>query len=143
MNKLVLFAACSALAACAQERRADPPVENGAAVNVAIDDNAAAPVVAASLAETTWEFTIPGSNKQVRESIDAQGNYIAVAGTEHFDHGTAVMKDGKTCFTSAMNKKGEECWSGAWLAVGQSGVATSDAGEKLTLKRVAYQPLTM
>ena len=29
------------------------------------------------------------------------------------------------------------------LAIGQSGVSTSDKGEKLTVKRVAYVPLTM
>ena len=75
--------------------------------------------------------------------MDAKGNYIANAGAEHFDHGTAVLKDGKACFTSAMNKDGETCWTDPMIAEGQSGETTSDKGEKLTVKRTAYVPLTM
>jgi len=37
----------------------------------------------------------------------------------------------------------EECWSGPSLAIGPSGVATSDTGEKMTIKRTEYVPLTM
>ena len=81
--------------------------------------------------------------KPMVESIDADGNYIANAGTEHADHGTAVMKDGKACFTSAMNDEGEVCWTNPNLEVGQSGETTSDKGEKLTVKRIEYVALTM
>ena len=58
------------------------------------------------LNETTWTCVDPGV--KARESIDASGNYIenAVSG-KHIDHGTAVMKGGKACFTSAMTKDGE------------------------------------
>jgi len=45
----------------------------------------------------------------MQESVDANGNYIITSGAEHIDHRTAVMKDGKACFTSAMTKEGEEC----------------------------------
>ena len=146
MLKLVFTtAAVAMLAACAQERRADPPIENDvAAANVATEDsNMAAPAPLASLSETTWEFVDPKSGKAMRESIDAKGNYITVAGDEHIDHGTARIKDGKACFTSAMTKEGEECWKDPALAVGQSGEAVSDKGEKLTIKRTDYVPLTM
>ena len=144
MRPLILLLAASALGACARERQADPPIENDiVAADVAAGNDAGAASTQPSLARTTWEFTLPGSNKVVRESIDEAGNYVAVVGTEHFDHGTAVMKDGKTCFTSAMNDRGEECWSGTWLAIGQSGIAISDRGEKLTIKRTEYVPLTM
>ena len=105
--------------------------------------NTAAPMTLASLNETTWEFTDTKTKKPVRELVDAAGKYIAVSGTEHMDHGTAVMKDGKACFTSAMTKEGEVCWTDPMLAVGASGETTSDKGEKLTVKRVAYTPLTM
>ena len=150
MHKLVLLAAVVALAGCSQDRAADPAVENdvaaadanGADANLA-DANMAAPVALASLNETSWEFTDPKTKKPMQESIDAAGKYIVVSGKEHIDHGTAVVKDGKSCFTSAMDKDGEECWTDPVLAIGQSGVATSDKGEKLTLKRVAYTPLTM
>src|SRR5438270_5624339 len=60
--------------------------------------------------ETSWSFVDHG--KKVRETIDKDGNYIenAVNG-KHVDHGTAVMKGKKACFTSAMTKEGEMCWT--------------------------------
>jgi hypothetical protein len=147
MHKFVLLTAVAALAACAQERAADPAVENdvnAAAANVAIEDaNLAAPAALASLTETTWEFTDPETKKPIQESIDAKGDYIAVSGKEHIDHGTAVMKDGKACFTSKMDKEGEVCWTDPMLNPGQSGETTSDKGEKLTVKRTDYVRLTM
>jgi len=154
MHKLVLLAAVAALAGCTQERAADPEVENGAAAdaNLAVDNmamdnmadaNMAAPAALTTLSETTWEYIDPKTKKPVQESVDAAGKYITVSGKEHIDHGTAVMKDGKACFTSAMNKEGEVCWTDPRLAVGQSGETTSDKGEKLTVKRTVYVPLTM
>ena len=84
--------------------------------------------------------------KKARESIDADGNYIenAVSG-KHIDHGTAVMKDGKACFTSAMNKDGEVCWTTLphALKIGHSFVTTSDKGQKLKVTRVAYVAMSM
>jgi hypothetical protein len=147
MRKLILVAAVAALAGC-QQQAAEPAedanvaTEANAAEANAADTNAAGTALA-SLNETTWEFTDPETGKPMRESIDATGKYITVSGTEHIDHGTAVMKDGKACFTSAMDNEGEECWTDPKLAEGQSGETTSDKGEKLTVKRVAYVPLTM
>ena len=47
------------------------------------------------------------ASSQSRSTPD--GNYIANAVSgKHIDHGTAVMKDGKACFTSAMTKDGED-----------------------------------
>jgi hypothetical protein len=143
MHKLILVAAVAALAGCSQEQAA-PPAEDA---NVAAEANAAEANVAgtalASLNETTWEFTDPDTGKPIQESIDATGKYISVSGTEHIDHGTAVMKDGKACFTSAMDKEGEVCWTDPMLAEGESGETTSDKGEKIVVKRTAYVPLTM
>ena len=133
-----------ALAAC---NKAEAPAESNAT-----DTNAAettttatptAPTALASINETTWEYTDPDTNKAIRESVDATGNYVSMSGKELVDHGTAVMKDGKACFTSAVNKKGEVCWTDPMLAEGTSGETTSDKGEKLTVKRVAYTPMTM
>lgn len=151
MHKFVMLAAIAALAACSREeapRTEDVNVIADADADSIVDGNTAAgnlavPAALTSLNETTWEFTDPKSKKPMQESIDAAGNYITVSGSEHIDHGTAVMKDGKACFTSAMTKEGEECWADPVLAIGQSGVATSDKGEKLTIKRVAYVPLKM
>ena len=96
------------------------------------------------LNETTWTFVDKGV--KVRESIDASGNYIenAVNG-KHIDHGAAVMKGQKACFTSAMTKEGEVWWTTPRYAlkIGQSFVAKSDKGEKLRVTRVKYLPLKM
>ena len=148
MHKLILLAAAAAIAGCSQEQPAAEPAEDA---NIAMDANAtvdanaadanAAGTALASLNETTWEFTRDG--KPMVESIDAKGNYIANSGSEHIDHGTVVMKDGKACFTSAMTKEPEDCWTNPQVAIGATGETTSDKGEKLTVKRVAYTPLTM
>lgn len=141
MRTFALLAAVAALSACSQGDEAAPANEPSA--EAAANEAVAAPAALASINETSWEFTDPESGKAILESVDADGNYIANAGTEHFDHGTAVMKDGKACFTSAMNDEGETCWTDPMLAVGESGETTSDKGETLTVKRVAYTPLTM
>jgi predicted membrane-bound mannosyltransferase len=121
---------------------------NVAVENVTTESNmAAANMTNASAAalttinETSWEYKHDG--KDMQESIDANGKYITQAGKEHIDHGTAVMKDGKACFTSLMDKKGEVCWTDPKIAVGGSGVTVSDKSEKLPIKRVAYTPLKM
>ncbi|MFP5329113.1 MAG: hypothetical protein ACLGHC_03110 [Alphaproteobacteria bacterium] len=141
MRALICLSAALALAGCNKASEA-PPADN----NMAEEANAAAtaaPAALTTLNETTWEYTDPDTGKPIRESIDASGKYISVSGSEHIDHGTAVMKDGKACFTSAMNNEGEVCWTDPMLAIGQSGETTSDKGEKVTVKRVAYVPLTM
>ena len=90
---------------------------------------------------TSWTYVDPMKKVKARESIDADGNYIenAVSG-KHIDHGTGVMKDGKACFTSAMTKEGEVCWTTPHhaLKIGHSFVATSDKGKKLKVTRIAY-----
>jgi hypothetical protein len=139
--RLTILALTTSLSLIACQKQADtaPPQSN------ATDANAAAPsgTALASLNETSWTFTDKDKNN-VEESVDANGNYIAqTTAGKHLDHGTAVMKDGKGCFTSAMTKDGEICWTDPMLAIGQSGPSTSDKGETLTLTRVAYKPLSM
>ena len=148
MRKIMLLAAVAALAGCQQEKAAAPVEEANMAVNA--DENMATPADAAtagaalaSLNDTSWEYVDAKTKKPVQQSVDATGKYIVVSGKEHMDHGTAVMKDGKACFTSAMTKDGEVCWTDPMLAEGASGETTSDKGEKLPIKRTAYVPLTM
>ena len=97
------------------------------------------------LNETSWTYADKKDGKQ-KESIDADGNYITqtIAG-KHMDHGTAVMKGKKACFTSAMTKEGEVCWTtpGSALKIGHSFVTTSDKGRKLKVTRIAYVKLQM
>ena len=149
MRLTIVTLAALALVSC---NKAEAPVDNAADTNATADLNAAdanaadanaAGTALASINETTWEFTDTKTGKPMQESVDATGKYITVSGKEHIDHGTAVMKDGKACFTSAMDKEGEVCWSDPMLAEGQSGETTSDKGEKLPIKRTAYVPLTM
>lgn len=141
----VVMTSLAVLALCACSKPADNAVAdaNLATVDGNADMNATnmAMPAAFDIKGTSWEFTQKG--KAMQESIDEKGNYIAVSGKEHVDHGTATMKDGKACFTSAMTKEGEVCWTDPKTEVGQSGETTSDKGEKLTVKRVGYVARTM
>jgi hypothetical protein len=96
------------------------------------------------LNNTSWAYVDPDKKVKARESIDASGNYIenAVSG-KHIDHGTAVMKDGKACFTSAMTKDGENCWTTHPTKIGHTMLTTSDKGQKLKVTRIAYVKLSM
>ena len=146
MRLLTLSIAMIALAACQKTEKTTTTVEatNTTEVNVvdANMTNASAPAAAlTTINETSWEFNQKG--KDLQESVDATGKYITVSGKEHIDHGTAVWKGGKGCFTSAMTKVGEVCWTDPMIAEGGSGVTVSDKGENLPIKRVAYKPLTM
>jgi hypothetical protein len=92
---------------------------------------------------TSWMFTDKKLGKVI-ESVDTDGNFIAnTAKGKHLDHGTAVMKDNKACFTSAMTKEGEVCWTTAPVAIGHSLVTTSNKGRKLRVTRVKYVALKM
>ena len=106
---------------------------------------AAAKPAAFQINSTTWTF-VDKKDGKLKESIDTDGNYITnTIGGKHIDHGTAVMKDRKACFTSAMNKDGEECWTTPphALKIGHSFVTTNDKGRKLKVTRVAYVKLSM
>jgi hypothetical protein len=141
----IVMTSLAVLALVACNKPTDTTTENVAEENIMADENAmdanmadanamAAPA-AIQLNETSWQFTDDGKN--ITETIDAAGNYVAWSGDEHIDHGTAVVKDGKACFTSAMDKEGEVCWTAQPVEIGQSIDVTSDKGRKLTVKRVA------
>jgi hypothetical protein len=137
----IVMTSLAALALVACDRPADTTNDmNAADANMSMDANATDANLATpagfQLNETTYEFTREG--KAMTETVDASGNYVTWSGDEHIDHGTAVMKDGKACFTSAMDKEGEVCWTTQPNEIGQSFESTSDKGEKLTVKRIAY-----
>jgi hypothetical protein len=133
MKKFFVISCFAMLAACGS-----PEVEEE---NVAVAE-ADAPAEAMSLNETTWTFT--QDDKEILESIDASGNYIANAGDKHFDHGTYALVDGKQCFTSAMNDEGQVCWTTPpSIEMGEIVDITSDQNEQLTVTRQEYEPLTM
>ena len=132
----IVMTSLAVLALMACGRPAETTTENVAEENMAMDANATVTPAAFQLNETTWEFTREGKN--LTETIDASGAYVAWSGAEHVDHGTSVMKDGKACFTSAMDQEGEVCWTTQPTEISQSMETTSDKGEKLTVKRVAF-----
>ncbi len=133
MKNFLAICSIAVLAACGSPETAEEDV-------AAVDTEA--PAETMSLYETSWTFMM--DEKEILESIDADGNYIANAGDEHFDHGTYEMVDGMQCFTSSMNEEGQECWeTPARIEVGESVDLTSDKGQQLTVTRVEYQPLTM
>lgn len=146
MKKLILLGAVAMLAACNTQEAA--PADNAVVaedLNVTVDANATATnaaMPAMTLLGSSWEFTEDG--KAMQESIDSNGNYITVSGAEHIDHGTYALVDGKHCFTSAMTKEGQRCWTApASVEIGSSADITGDKGEKMTVKRVAYVPRKM
>jgi hypothetical protein len=95
------------------------------------------------LNNTTWTFVEKKEGKVI-ESIDDEGDYITqTAGGKHLDHGTAVMKNGKACFTSKMDKEGEVCWTTSPTRIGHSFTTTSDKGEKVKVTRLKYKALKM
>jgi len=137
----IVMTSLAVLALVACNKPAEPANDmNAVAENVAMEANATdanmAVPAAFQINETSWEFTRKG--KATTESVDSSGNYVAWSGAEHIDHGTAVMKDDKACFTSAMDKEGEVCWTTSPTEIGQSFETTSDKGEKLTVKRIAF-----
>lgn len=141
MRLTIVTLAAVALISCS---KSEAPADNAADANATAETNAdvTATPAAFQLNETTWTFT-DKDGQAIKESIDASGNYIANSGEKHVDHGTSVMKDDKACFTSAMNKDSEVCWTTKPLEIGESFETTSDKGEKLTVTRVAYEPMTM
>nr|WP_294847958.1 hypothetical protein [uncultured Sphingomonas sp.] len=147
MRVVMMSLAVAALCACskpAETPAANADVSMDANMDMNGDMNMDANMVtpaAFDIRGTSWEFTDNG--KAMQESIDDKGNYITTSGTEHIDHGTAVMKDGKACFTSAMNKDGEMCWTDPQLQPDQSGKTVSDKGQALDIKRIDYVAKTM
>lgn len=134
MRIVITSLAVLALAGCGQSTDATNEVAEADA-NMAMEANMATPADF-EIKQTSWEFTRDG--KAIVETVDASGNYVAWSGEEHIDHGTAMMKDGKACFVSAMDQQGEVCWTTAQTDVGQTFETTSDKGETLTVKRIAF-----
>lgn len=131
----------AAVALCAWSSLANAQAAN----TPAAPTKASAPAKAAAfqLNETSWKYTnLDGIKAEM--SIDAKGNYIeqGIDG-KHLDHGTSVMKGDKACFTSAMTKEGEMCWTTKAVEIGQAMDTVNGKGKKLTVNRVAYVPLSM
>ena len=138
MKKLVLLASCAALVSCA-----DSATENAAPVDdVVVDEAVVEDTAGNSVMGTSWSFSEDGT--AYVETIDDNGAYITeTADGEHADHGTAVMKDGKACFTSAMTDEGERCFTVPDHAIGDTITVVDDNGNSLEVTRTEYAELTM
>lgn len=138
MKKFFLLASCAALASCGETA-----TDNAAPTeNIVVDEAAVEEAAANSVMGTSWSFTEDGT--AYVETIDADGNYISeTADGKHADHGTAVMKDGKACFTSAMSDEGERCFTVPDHAVGDTITVVEDNGEELEVTRTEYVELSM
>src|SRR4051794_29634228 len=136
MRLTICLTVALALCACSKPAETPPAADNGVA-----EANATAPATPAGfqLNETAWTFP-DTDGKKVDESVDASGNFVAISGGKRIDHGTAVMKGDKACFTSAEDKQGEVCWTTKATEIGQAFDTVSDKGKKLTVTRVAYTP---
>ena len=127
------------LAGCMKQETPAATANNEASAEA----NAAATPAALELNQTSWTF-VDKKAGNVQESVDANGNYIAnTTAGKHVDHGTAVMNGDKACFTSAMDKEGEICWTAKPIQIGESMDTVSDKGEKLTVTRVPYVAMTI
>ena len=93
------------------------------------------------LNSTSWTYR--EKSQAMQDSIGPDGKYVTHSGAKHIDHGTAVMKDGKACFTSAMTKDGEECFTTKPTAVGGTMHSVSEKGVKHAVTRVPYTPPKM
>ena len=139
----IVMTSLAVLALVACQKPAEPANDmNAVEENVAADENVADANLATpagfQINETSWEFTREG--KAQTETIDANGNYVSWSGSEHVDHGTVKLDGGKACFDSAMDQEGPVCWTTAETAIGETFETTSDKGEKLVVKRIAYIP---
>ena len=93
------------------------------------------------IASTSYFYDYKG--KPMQESVGPDGMYVTHSGATHIDHGTAVMKGSKVCFTSAMTKDGERCWTTHPTAIGGTMKSVSDKGEMMMIHRVKYSPPKM
>ena len=143
MLRLLLPAAALILTSCDSDQ--SPSAGNiGTMADPSSDVNntvAPAPAAQMSLLNTTWEFSDDGKPTVI--TIDRAGAYIENrADGTHVDHGTYVQKDGKDCFTSAMDDEGTSCWTAVpEVEIGATASARADSGQTAVFKRVDYREL--
>lgn len=125
MKKLIAIAGCAILAACSQ---GEAPAEQETVV--AAEEAPAEDSMAGSYDVTASDGSVSTT------TIDADGNYVTTSadGTET-ERGTMVQTNGQTCFNSAVEGSAPDCWTDGEPAADGSWVATSDAGETVTVMK--------
>lgn len=130
MKKLILIASIAALAACSEPAPApEAPAE------------APAPAAEVALAPDgqpgpgTFDITYADGSKGSVTST-AEGTYTGTVGDASIS-GTVANVDGKACFDPEGEDTPAVCWTASAAAADGSWTSTNDAGETVTVKRVA------
>jgi hypothetical protein len=119
MKHYILLAAVSILAACSQQKAAEPAASESAAATA---EAAPAPSPTAG----TYDVSMADGTKGV-SILNADGTYEDQdAGGKTTVKGTWAVKDGKTCFTP--EGKAEECFAESARAADGSFTATDAKG---------------
>ena len=122
MKNLILLAGAISLAACSQSApEAEAPVET-AAVETPVE------VVPAGTYTVTY-----ADGTTATTTITAEGTFSGTRG-DVVSTGSVARVDGKTCFDADGDEEGVMCWTDQTAAADGSWVATSDAGEVVTVK---------
>ncbi|MCJ8190373.1 hypothetical protein [Sphingomicrobium aestuariivivum] len=142
IRHFLIATAVLGLAACGSNEEVDEADNVDMTVapegDVALGDQASA-VAGTPYADTSWEWT-SADGTVMTTSYNADGSYVTTGGGSVQDQGSWTWQDGKICDDSDMDDAADMCWSGPPQAVaeGDSFVATSDGGEDVEVKRVAY-----
>ncbi len=124
MKKLALLAGVAALAACSEAA----PEAEAAPETVEVAETAVG-------GPGTYEVTY-GDGTVVTMTSTEDGKFSSVNGDQTAT-GTVAQVDGKACFDADGDEEGAMCWTAGETAPDGSWVATSDAGETVTVKPVA------
>lgn len=131
MKKVLIIAACGALAACGSNE-ADEPVD-AAPIDTAAGETDTA---TASQMAGTYEMTMDDGTV-VRQQVNADGTYVDtdLQGTE-LESGTWRQQGDQLCYNDA-GPGAEECWTGGTPGADGAFEATSaDGSQTITVRRV-------
>ena len=130
MRLMICLTAALALCACSKQPKRRHAADNAAEVTKPLRPRRRLPSDQRDDLDFTDKTQEASRNRSTPTAI------TSAVPAEHIDHGTAVMKDGKACFTSAMTRTARS--AGRPRSRSASRETTSDKGEKLTVTRVAY-----
>jgi hypothetical protein len=129
MRTIMIFAAVAALGACSK------PAEEPAAT----EPTAAATEAAAEASQSpAGDYTfVDKDNKQGKLTIAADNTYSVTMPDGTASKGVVSDKDGKACYDPEGDKDPTVCWTNGKPAEDGTWQATNDAGDVVTVTRVA------
>jgi hypothetical protein len=135
MKVINALAGLALLAACGERQEAAAPEDAATeAMPVEVQTAAGEATTAAmqSVPAGKYDVTMPDGSKMVTE-VRADGSYQDWQGDKVVEKGTVAMKGGKTCFDPE-GAAAETCFTDGPTGADGSWTATSDKGEKVTVK---------